>query len=178
MEAFLDTELGRTLIPPDAVQLEQQRQRFLQRYGPERLREMSVDELLNALPPDKGKDSMDYWLEFKKTEEFNTDLFGGIRGGSSAKFGVWLDKTGDWRLSETGGPTIVKVDEARAREVVRKRRDQAVAAAAVVTRYAELEVTEIEGAEFHDAILAAAPDWGDSVWMHKYLHLVCPERVT
>ncbi len=67
--------------------LRQLREEFVQHFPIERLKDMTLDQYAIGKP-----DSFCYWLEFK------TEVLGSIRGGSSAKFGVWWSKSEDrWR---------------------------------------------------------------------------------
>lgn len=76
--------------PPELQQLHQE---FLRRFPKEQLAEMTLEEY--ALGHEGFRDSFCYWLE-RKTEDL-----GSIRGGSSAKFGVWWSKKdGDWRYNK------------------------------------------------------------------------------
>lgn len=74
-------------IPPD---LEQIRQEFLRRFPRERLEELTLRDY--ALGHDDFKDSFCYWLEWE------TERLGSVRGGSSAKWGVWYSSEQEtWR---------------------------------------------------------------------------------
>ena len=103
---YLDEELGRSVQLPDIEELNRQRENFLRQFGPERLAGMSGDELLDTLPHSiSNEQPMDYWLEFRKDETFTSRLFGGIGGGSAAKFGAWQEKSsGNWRAKRPNDP--------------------------------------------------------------------------
>ncbi len=67
--------------------LRQLRTEFVEHFPIESLKDMTLDQYAIGKP-----DSFCYWLEFK------TDMLGSIKGGSSAKFGVWWSKSEDrWR---------------------------------------------------------------------------------
>ena len=69
---------------------------FQARFGPEVLRKLQGEALLNLLHARPNKDSLVYWLEFKNDEEFPAN-FGSIAGGSALKFGLyWCKETGVW----------------------------------------------------------------------------------
>jgi 5-methylcytosine-specific restriction protein B len=54
---------------------------FRDRFGPERLKSLDGEVLLNTMHAHGSKDSLVYWLEFKSDAEFLTRKFGGIGGG-------------------------------------------------------------------------------------------------
>lgn len=66
------------VIPPD---LEVLRQQFITRFPRERLQQLTLEEY--ALGHDDYKDSFCYWLEWE------TVKLGSVRGGTSAKWGIW-----------------------------------------------------------------------------------------
>ncbi len=73
--------------------LETLRQKFLRRFPRENLTRLTLEEY--TLGHDGSKDSFCYWLEWE------TGMMGSVRGGSSAKWGVWWSKErGDWSYNE------------------------------------------------------------------------------
>lgn len=56
--------------------------------------------------------SLDYWLEFKKDDEFETLFFGGIVGGSAFKFGIHRDESSNWKTGTAVKPRVITVNEA------------------------------------------------------------------
>ncbi|SIQ01308.1 5-methylcytosine-specific restriction enzyme B [Peribacillus simplex] len=85
----LQTLLNKALIYKSNEQLlaekEEGRQSFLKRFPFASLIDLTIDEFSNT----KTKDCFNYWLERKK-------ILGGIGGGNSSKFGIYLSKTGDY----------------------------------------------------------------------------------
>src|SRR5690349_19347804 len=74
---------------------------FRNKFGPERLKNLDGEALLNTLHEFANRDSLAYWLEFKDDEEFPA-RFGSISGGSAYKFGLFRKReTGKWT---TGSP--------------------------------------------------------------------------
>src|SRR5437868_4014245 len=61
---------------------------FRARFGPEVLKKLDGEELLNLIHARPSKDSLVYWLEFKNDDEFPAK-FGSIAGGSALKFGLY-----------------------------------------------------------------------------------------
>jgi hypothetical protein len=73
--------------------LRQLHMEFLERFPREKIATMSLDEY--ALGHKNSKDSFCYWLEFR------LDELGSVRGGSSAKWGVWWSaELNDWRFNK------------------------------------------------------------------------------
>ena len=56
--------------------------RFRSKFGPEALSGLDGVNLLETMHGRQSKDSLAYWLEFKKDEEFPTTRFGSIAGGA------------------------------------------------------------------------------------------------
>ncbi|MBL3641743.1 AAA family ATPase [Bacillus sp. RHFB] len=85
----LQTLLNKALIYKSNEQLlaekEEERQSFLKRFPFDSLIDLTIEEFSNT----KTKDCFNYWLERKK-------ILGGIGGGNSSKFGIYLSKTGDY----------------------------------------------------------------------------------
>lgn len=74
-------------MPPSDRQVLEE---FRARFPPDRLRTMTLQDY--ALGHNTAKDSFCYWLEWKLGHH------GSVRGGSSAKWGVWWGKQeNDWR---------------------------------------------------------------------------------
>jgi 5-methylcytosine-specific restriction protein B len=164
----------------DADLIASQRQNFLNEFGPERLAGLDGPELLRWLPYNLANDQpLDYWLEFRHDAVFNNRLFGGMGGGSAAKFGTWQDRhTGHWRALLRGSRPVQDISEQQALEMVAGRRREMLAAAAVLGTFADRPLQELDPDAVQTAVTAAAPRWHSSAWLHKYLHLVFPQRVT
>lgn len=180
LNQYLAKELGHSFTLPDINDLSRQRAAFIDRYGPERLAQMSGPELLRALPYNASNDQpMDYWLEFKNDEEFNYLLFGSISGGSAAKFGTWQDKkSGLWRALIKGSATMPNISEDKALSILEERRRELLSAVAVMQTFDATLIEDIDPQALQRAIEAAAPRWHSSVWLHKYLHISFPDLVT
>lgn len=183
VNTYLEVALERGLLEaPDVDEIERQRQNFLELFGPEELEKMSEDDLLVQLPYNLTNDlAMDYWLEFKNDESFHYRLFGSIAGGSAAKFGTWQERDrGAWRAKSIGSNKMRDISEEEARAIVASRRDEMVAASAVIENFAanHSAVSEIDALAFQRAIEEAAPNWNGFAWLHKYLHIAYPKFIT
>lgn len=180
LDDYLAREVGQALTHLVAPQhIEQNRQRFVERFGPERLATMSDAELLVQMPYNREQiESMDRWLESKSDSVFDSTLFGSISGGAAHKFGTWQDKTSaTWKRRTPGSRNIDTIDEASALQILRERRDEALAACAVIAKAREKQLGALDPVAFEAEIVAAAPLWGDKAWLRKYLHLIYPDRV-
>src|ERR1700674_2979995 len=77
---------------------------FRDRFGPDRLKNLDGEALLNLMHNLGNRDSLVYWLEFKHDDEFPSVQFGSIAGGSAFKFGMFRRKeNGQWTI---GSPKI------------------------------------------------------------------------
>jgi len=179
LESYLAAHLESLQLPdPDA--LARQRAAFLARFGPEPLAQMSGPALLRELPHNAANEQpMDYWLEFKNDDEFNSRLFGSISGGAAAKFGTWQEKkTGSWRALRSGSRSIEDITEDQALRLIEGRRDEMLRAVQAIATFQNLPVEAIDPQKFQAALASAAPRWFASAWLHKYLHLNFPALLT
>ncbi len=62
---------------------------FSSRFGPDKLKNLDGEALLNIMHDIQNRDSLVYWLEFKDDEEFPSPTFGSIAGGSAFKLGLF-----------------------------------------------------------------------------------------
>jgi hypothetical protein len=62
---------------------------FRGRFGPEVLKGLDGEALLQLMHGRSNRDSLVYWLEFKGDAEF-PEIFGSIAGGSALKFGLYF----------------------------------------------------------------------------------------
>lgn len=147
---------------------------FRRNFGPEVLRSLDGEALLNRMHAHGNRDSLVYWLEFKDDDEFPA-IFGSIAGGSALKFGIYKrSETGAWATRGVGSnPRDISTGEAI--EIARRHRDQLLAAVDIVaglngsddSHYMELQAL----------IRQVAPDVEDTAWGHKYLALMCPDKI-
>ena len=95
---------------------------FRDRFGPEALRQLDGETLLNTMHAHGNRDSLVYWLEFKDDDELPA-RFGSIAGGSALKFGIYRSaETREWM---TGSPQAQrKLTVPEAVERARSHRDQ------------------------------------------------------
>ncbi len=149
---------------------------FRSRFGPDQLSKLNGEALLEAMHGRSGKESMAYWLEFKKDDDFATDAFGGIGGGSALKFGLFRRKeTGNWEAAGAGGkPEEISVDQAV--EIARKQRDQLLIGVELLNKLS-VDASDDEYRSLQAEMDRLAPDVSQYGWGHKYLHLIFPDRL-
>jgi len=178
-------KLARERLKPRAVELYQEqlayrpereryRKYFLSNFGPKVLQRLIDQELLEEIPINLKNHGMDYTLEFKNDEDFCQSLFGSIGGGSAMKYGVFRrQKERTWYVKGADPAT-----EEEALTVVRQRVREAVEACRLLDKLEEIPVSELDADSFQKQMEQAAPNWCNSVWLHKYLHIYCPRLIT
>lgn len=153
------------------------RNQFLQEFGAERLEEQSGAELLERLPLGGAEDSLCAWLRLRQGPTFDTRVFGDLGGADPRELGVWRATAGGpWLVPGPAGAQ--EVDEDQAVRVVLALRAELVGAVKALRAQAALPVERGDGAALQQALAQAAPRLVGSAWLHKYLHLHHPERVT
>lgn len=144
---------------------------FQDRFSPEKLKEISDDQLLRTLfyTTEGTNDSLCYWLEFNpKIREH----FGSIAGGSSFKFGLFQKKdTGVW---VTGGPrNPEELTETGALALGKQIRDMIVRGADIIRAAGELQsASDYEKLDVD--LNAAIGKYAFFAWIHKYYHMIFP----
>lgn len=94
------------------------------RFGPAVLREFDGEALLQLMHGRQSAESrcLAYWLEFKDDDECAGQRFGGIRGGSSMKCGIYHRQSdGAWIGGSSNTPHVAPSTEA----IAIARRDRA-----------------------------------------------------
>ena len=148
---------------------------FRDRFGPDKLRALDGDALLQAMHSHGNKESLVYWLEFKNDDDFPGQTFGSISGGSAHKFGLFKRKeTGQW---VTGGARKEEnIDEAQAVAIARKHRDQLLGGVAVLEKLA-VGADDVAYRGLQGELGRVAPDLYNLAWAHKYFSLLFPEKL-
>lgn len=155
-------------------QIEEARQRFLDRYSPEKLEGFSDEILLRSMfySSDTENDSLSYYLEF------DPDLkkyFGSISGGSAYTFGLFQQKDdGQWTTGSPNSPQ--KLTEKEALETGKSLREHLLQGAKTIENAA---LDTPEDYMQLDAKLkeAMGGDYTRS-WMHKYYSILFPDKIT
>ena len=106
------------------AQLEGYYETFRKRFGPDQLKAIDGEALLELMHDHGNHDSLVYWLEFKNDDEFPA-RFGSIAGGSALKFVIYRRKeTSAWTTGTTLDQREISLEEAI--EYARKHRDQLI----------------------------------------------------
>src|SRR6266487_2271583 len=93
-------------------QLAQYYSTFRNRFGPDKLKNLDGEVLLDTMYKFGNRDSLVYWLEFKDDEEFPS-RFGSIAGGSAFKYGLFRKReTGTWTTGTPSNPVELSVEQA------------------------------------------------------------------
>lgn len=151
---------------------------FSHKFGPDKLKELNGEELIDIMFNIKNKDSLVYWLEFKNDDEFITSIktYGSIAGGSSYKFGLFKrDKDDNW---VTGSPTKPKIlTTAEAIVLGSKIRDSLLYGADLINNLSEnANINEyIHLQEKLEESLVN--NMASLVWVHKYYHMIYPSKI-
>jgi 5-methylcytosine-specific restriction enzyme B len=136
---------------------------FRREFGPEVLRSLDGQELLERMHAHGGQDSLVYWLEFKDDAEFPA-VFGSIAGGSALKFGVYRRKeTGTWAVAGPSGNAPKDIGLAEAIEIARRHRDQLLAACDALSSMRP-GADDQAYLELQRQLQSVAPDVQDTAW--------------
>ena len=147
---------------------------FRNRFGPDVLRQLDGEQLLDTMHAHGSKDSLVYWLEFKDDEELPAK-FGSIAGGSALKFGIYRRKeTGVWMTGSHQKQEELSVGDAIA--IARRHRDQIVAGAEILSGLTG-QATDKEYSYLQQKMDSKAPDVSRVAWGHKYFSLLFPEKL-
>ncbi len=147
---------------------------FRSRFGPERLKNLDGEVLLETMHSHGTKDSLVYWLEFKDDDDFPAN-FGSIAGGSAYKFGLFRRReTGKWVTGSPAKEQVLTLEQAI--EKARQHRDQLLRGVEL------LEKLPANGSDHDYALLQGemervAPEVNNSAWGHKYFHLIHPDKL-
>ena len=149
---------------------------FRERFGPERLKSLDGETLLNTMHAHGGQDSLVYWLEFKNDNEFPSRReFGSISGGSALKFGLYKNKnSGEWMTGSPKSQTPLSITDAIS--MARKHREQLLAAVNVVQEL-PAGADDAQYLALQKKLDQVSPDVSRLAWGHKYLSLIFPDKL-
>ena len=159
-------------------QLDQYYATFRQKFGPEVLKSLDGEALLETMHGvgTGNRDSLVYWLEFKNDDEFRTEFFGSIAGGSALKFGIYKRKeSGEWaKAGADNKPRDISVDEAVI--IARKHRDQLFRGIEALDKLPSLG-SDDDYRQLQAQLDEVAPDVSRLSWGHKYFSLLFPNKL-
>lgn len=159
---------------PSRQQLEQYYQNFRDRFAPEQLSNLDGEALLNMVYDQGNKDSLLYWIERKRDEEFPA-IFGSILGGSAHKFGLFRRKeTGIWTTGSPQKSEEISVEQAI--KIARSFRDQLIAGAELLERVPS-NADDASYETLQQNMKQGMPTIYHLAWAHKYLSLLYPDKL-
>jgi len=148
---------------------------FRSRFGPDKLKNLDGEALLNIMHDIQNRDSLVYWLEFKDDEEFPSPTFGSIAGGSAFKLGLFRKKeTGLWTTGSSQNPKELSIEQAI--DKARQHRDQLIKGIELLEKM-PTNGTEEDYQQLQQEMDRVVPDISDSSWGHKYFSLLYPEKL-
>lgn len=158
-----------------ASQVDQEYIMFRKRFGPDILKSIDGEELIETIFNVMNHDGLAYWLEFKNDEMMDTRQYGSIAGGSSLKYIMYKRKSdNNWMTGSPQKQVVLSLDEAIAKG--RKIRD-------AIIRGAEL-ISKFENPDLKDYIaLQQRLDSDEDIkiggygWIHKYYHMLFPNFI-
>ncbi|WP_164483702.1 MULTISPECIES: AAA family ATPase [unclassified Polaromonas] len=163
---------------PAPVQLDKQTSLFRARFGPLALQAVDGEELLKLMHGRQDNEArcMAYWLEFKNDDEFAGNSFGGIRGGTALKFGIYQrQQDGAWTSGTPRAPVLLTLDQAIA--IAESQRAELVNGTSVLSQYPRGDSTDASYQRLQEAMETAAPNLSRDGWAHKYWFLMHPETL-
>lgn len=148
---------------------------FRSKFGPDRLKNLDGEALLETMYGPSESDSLMYWLEFKEDDEFLTSRFGSIAGGSAFKFGLFRRReTGRWTTGSPQKPVELTVEQAVLH--ARQHRDQLLKGLDLLENL-PVNGSDVDYARLQREMEQIAPDISDLAWGHKYFSLLYPDKL-
>lgn len=144
---------------------------FQAHFAPETLKQITGRDILDKLfySDHRADPNLCHTLE----HDARYQIFGGIKGGSSYKFGLFYSKEhSSWT---TGSPKKVrKLTEDEAIELGESIRNELIAGAEVIASYGELNDLN-DYADLYAKVFKVMPNLINKMWAMKYLHMIFPD---
>ncbi len=148
---------------------------FRNRSSPEQLRRLDGEALLESLFNHGNRNSLVYWLEFKNDNEFSTNAFGGIGGGSAFKFGIFRrNADGEWITGHPKDVGVVGLSEAV--QIAHNYRDLLVKGPELIQSMPN-NLDDTSYLKLQGDLERELGDFSDLGWVHKYFHMLFPEKI-
>jgi 5-methylcytosine-specific restriction protein B len=148
---------------------------FRSHFGPDKLKNLDGEALLNTMHDMQNRDSLVYWLEYKDDDEFPSIKFGSIAGGSAFKFGLFRKKeTGLWTTGSPQKPQSLSIDQAIT--MARQNRDQLLHGIELLEQL-PANGSDEDYQNLQQGMNRVASDISNLAWGHKYFHLLFPEKL-
>lgn len=148
---------------------------FRNKFGPEKLKGLDGETLLETMFNHGNRGSLVYWLEFKNDDELQTGHFGGIGGGSALKFGIYKRKEdGKWI---TGNPNDMReIALPDAINIAREKRDLLIKGTEIIAATPD-DFNDDTYLKLQDDIDTKLGTFGNLGWVHKYFHMLFPAKI-
>ena len=144
---------------------------FQAHFAPEALKQITGRDILDKLfySDHRADPNLCHTLE----HDARYQIFGGIKGGSSYKFGLFYSKEHSSWI--TGSPKKVrKLTEDEAIELGESIRNELIAGAEVIASYGELNDLN-DYADLYAQVFKVMPNLINKMWAMKYLHMIFPD---
>lgn len=144
---------------------------FQANFAPEALKQITGRDILDKLfySDHRADPNLCHTLE----HDARYQIFGGIKGGSSYKFGLFYSKEHSSWI--TGSPKKVrKLTEDEAIELGESIRNELIAGAEVIASYGELNDLN-DYADLYAKVFKVMPNLINKMWAMKYLHMIFPD---
>ena len=144
---------------------------FQAHFAPDVLKQITGRDILDKLfySDHRADPNLCHTLE----HDARYQMFGGIKGGSSYKFGLFYSKEHSSWI--TGSPKKVrKLTEDEAIELGESIRNELVTGAEVIATYGELNDLN-DYADLYAKVFKVMPNLINKMWVLKYLHMIFPD---
>ncbi len=163
------------VVPINLEKLKGYYRLFKEKFGPDVLKNLEGEELLENIHGRSSKESLVYWLEFKDDEEFPGRMFGSIAGGTALKFGIYKKtETGEWMTGYSIRQKVSTLEEAI--RISEKQRNQFVRGAELIASLPESADLE-QYKKLQQNLDKECPDIANTAWGHKYFSLLFPDKL-
>lgn len=163
------------LLPKE--QLDQGYMLFSNKFGPDVLKGLDGEVLLNTLFNIGNKDGLAYWLEYKNDDEFRTNIYGSIFGGSAFKYVMFkrnLDER--WVTGNPQNPKVLSLVEAVS--LARELRDTLIYGSEIIKQFSKADMGIDEYKKIQENFDSNMKyNMGKLGWVHKHYHMIYPEVI-
>lgn len=156
--------------------LEEERSNFQKRFGPHALARRLGADLLSLMHDNQNPDCLFSWLNYTNNEEFSSDHFGEISGGSFWDLRVRrYNHHARWYLrnASNGFPEISRTE---AISISLRNRRQLLCAVKLLDSFPDT-CSDDDYENLQRQMDEVAPDISRQGWVHKYLSILFPEKI-
>ena len=161
--------------PVSREEFDYNRELFLSKFAPEKLKALQGDDLLTSIFYTMGDntDSLCCWIEMNKDCRA---VFGSIAGGSAYKFGLFQRKeTGVWTTGSPNSPQELSEDEAVT--LGKEIRDALIKGTEVIQNATLNTLADYEKLD-DDLKAAVGEKYYNWAWFHKYYSIIFSEKLS